>query len=439
MIPRRSLAALAVLLLPAFPALAIEIQPVTSPGGITVWLSEDHSIPMLTLEGSFRGGAALDPEGKEGAATLMSALLDEGSGDLDASAFAEARESLATRISFDASRDDIAVSARMLTENRDASAELIATALTEPRFDPDAVERVRGQLLSKLRSDETDPRALVGRAFFDAAFPGHTYSRPTDGTIASVTALDTGDLRAAETATLTRDRLSLAVVGDITPAELGPLVDKIFGALPASGPDLPPVATPALAGGIEVIDLDVPQSVVAFGVPGIPRDDPDFIPAFMMDYILGGGGESRLNEEVREKRGLTYGINTYLAPNDFGSLYMGHFASANARVGEAIDIVRAEWTRMAEEGVTEAELDAAKRYVTGAYPLRFSGAENIAGQLLRIQVAGLGLDYVNRRNGLVEEVTVADVSRVARRLLRPDLLTFVVVGRPENVTASIND
>lgn len=430
---RRLAAACLVLALPAaVPAqAAITITPVTSPGGLHAWLYEDHTLPMITVESSFMGGAALDPAGKEGVCVLMTSLLEEGTGDLDSTAFAEKREDLAARFGFDCGRDDLSISLEMLSENRDASVDLLREALARPSFDPVAVERVRGQLVANLEDDATDPSAIASRAFFAEAFPDHPLGRPTDGTLETVKALDAADLAAAHAAMMTRDRLRLAVVGDITPEELGPMLDRLYGDLPETGPALPPVAEPKLGGGLEVIDLDVPQSLVFLGQRGIARDDPDFIPAFVMDYILGGGGlGSRLSTEVREKRGLTYGINTMLVPMDFGALYMGHFASANDRVAEAIDITRAEWKRMAEGGVTDQELAAAKQYLTGAYPLRFSGNGKIARQLLGIQVAGLDIDYVNRRNALVEAVTKEDVARVAKRLLDPSELTFVVVGRP---------
>ncbi len=236
---------------------------------------------------------------------------------------------------------------------------------------------------------------------------------------------------------MTRDRLRVAAVGDISPEQLGLLLDRLFGDLPATGPDLPPVADPVADGGTTVIDLAIPQSVVVFGQPGLERDDPDFIPAFVLDHILGGGGfGSRLTEEMRERRGLTYGVYTYLAPGDFGALYMGSFSSSNERVSEALDILRAEWTRMAEGGVTEAELTKAKQYLTGAFPLRFDGNQRIADQLLGLQTAGLGIDYVNERNALVEAVTAEDIVRVAGRLLDPERLTTVVVGRPEGLAPS---
>jgi zinc protease len=434
----RGLAALGLLAALALPARAeIDITPVTSPGGITAWLYEEHSIPILTIEASFRGGAALDPAGKEGVASLMAALLEEGAGELDATAFAEAREALAARLSFEAYRDGVGVSAEMLTENRDATLELLRAALEAPRFDPDAVERVRGQLLSLLRSEETDPDRIAARAFYAEAFAGHPYASPVNGTALSVAGLDAADIAAAHRANLVRDRLMIAVVGDITPDELAPLLDEVFGGLPESGPPLPPVAEASAQGTVSIIDLDIPQSVVVFGHGGFARDDPDFIPAFVLDHIIGGGGfGSRLMSEVREKRGLTYGIYTYLAPDDFGWLYLGRFSSANARVGEAIGLVRAEWARAAADGVTEAELEDAKRFLTGAYPLRFDGNARIASQLLGLQTAGLGIDYVNERNDLVEAVTLDDIRRVAARLLHPDRLTFVVVGRPEGVEAT---
>ncbi|TPE52186.1 M16 family metallopeptidase [Amaricoccus solimangrovi] len=416
---------------------AITITPVTSPGGLHAWLYEDHTIPMVTLQASFQGGASLDPAGKEGVCVLMAGLLEEGTGDLDSTGFAERRDDLGAHYGFDCGRDEVSVSLDMLSENEAASVDLLREALARPSFAPAAVERVRGQVVAGLEDDATDPGAIGGEAFYAKAFPGHPYAVPVDGTLASVRALDRADIEAAHDATMTRDRLRLAVVGDITPEELGPMLDRLFGDLPATGPTLPPAVEPKLPGTLSVIDFDVPQSIVFFGQHGLDRDDPDFIPAFVMDYILGGGGlGSRLSTEVREKRGLTYGINTMLVPYDLGALYMGHFASANDRVAQAVELVRAEWKRMAEGGVTEAELEAAKKYLTGAYPLRFAGNGRIAQQLLGIQVAGLDIDYVNKRNDLVEAVTKEDVARVAKRLLDPGELTFVVVGQPEGLKAT---
>lgn len=415
----------------------IEIVPVTSPGGVTAWLYPEDSIPIVTIEASFKGGAALDPPGEEGAVALMAGLIEEGAGPLDATGFAEAREGLAAQFGFDSGRDAVTVSAQMLSENVEASVDLLRSALIEPRFEEAAVQRVRGQILSSIRSDQTDPGSIASQAFYAQVFAGHPYARSPEGTLESVAAIETETLRAVHEAALTRDRLSIAVVGDITAEELGPMLDRLFGDLPAAGPELPPVAEAEAPGTLQVVELAIPQSVVVFGHDGIARDDPDFVPAFVLDHVLGGGGfGSRLTTEVREKRGLTYGIYTYLAPGEFGWLYMGGFSSANARVGEALDVVRSEWRRMAEEGVTPDELEAAKRYLTGAYPLRFDGNASIANQLLGLQTAGLGIDYVNERNALIEAVTLEEVAAVSERLLHPDRLTFVVVGQPEGVDAT---
>ena len=428
-------AAAALLMAAALPARAgIGIVEVTSPGGITAWVSEDHSIPIVAIEASFRGGAVLDPEGLAGVTNLMVALLDEGAGPLDATGFAEAREALGARFGFNAGRDAVGVSVEMLSENRDEVVELMRSALVEPRFDAAALARLRGQMLSRLRAQETDPGQIASRAFNARAFPGHPYARPVEGTPESVAAIDDAAIRAAHRAALVCDRLMVSVVGDITAEEVGPMLDRLFGDLPEGGPDLPEVAEPALAGGVDVIDLDIPQSVVVFGHAGIPRDDPDFIPAFVMNHILGGGGfGSRLTDEIRERRGLTYGVTSGLSTGDYGALMTGRLSTANARAAEAIGLVRAEWARMAEVGVSDEELDRARRYLTGAYPLRFDGYRRIAGQLLAIQLEGLGIDYVDRRNALVEAVTREDIARVAARLLDPQRLTFVVVGRPEGV------
>jgi zinc protease len=434
----RVVLAAAVALVLALPArAAVEIREVTSPGGITAWLVEEHSIPFVALDIRFKGGTSLDAPGKRGAINLMTALLEEGAADRDAQGFAAEAEALAARFRFQAHDDTILVSASVLTENRDAALELLRTALVAPRFDADAVERVRGQVIANIRSDATDPNAIAGRRFDEIAYGDHPYATSGDGTIESVSALTRDDLVAAKDRVMARDRVFVGAVGDITAEELGALLDRLLGDLPATGAPMPERAAVTLTGGVEVVDFDTPQSVVVFGHEGIGRFDPDFFPAFVLDQILGGSGfGSRLMTEVREKRGLTYGIGTYLANFNQADLYLGQFASANERVAEAIEVVRAEWARAAAEGVTEEELDRAKTYLTGAYPLRFDGNATIAGILAGMQSEGLPIDYVENRNAYIEAVTLEDVRRVASRLLDPEALTFVVVGRPEGLEAA---
>ena len=434
----RTLFAACAALLLAFPAdAAVEIQEVTSPGGIEAWLVEDHSIPFVALELRFRGGTSLDAPGKRGAINLMTALIEEGAGDLDAQGFAEAREALAASYRFRAGDDTLSVSARMLTENRDAAVDLLKLALTEPRFDADAVERVRGQVLSGLQSDEQDPGALAGRAFNALAFGAHPYGSVSDGTLDSVAALTREDMLDAQARTIARDRVVVSAVGDITAADLGALLDELLGDLPETGAPLPDRAEMGLTGGVTVVDFDTPQSVVVFGQEGLARDDPDFFPAYILNQILGGGGfSSRLMQEVREARGLTYGVYSYIVPRDHAETWQGSFASSNARVAEAIEVVRAEWARAAAGGVTAEELEAAKTYLTGSYPLRFDGNGQIADILVGMQLDHLPADYVNTRNAEVEAVTLEDIARVAAERLHPDDLRFVVAGRPVGLESS---
>ena len=412
----------------------IEIQEVTSPEGIEAWLVEDHTIPFTALEIRFEGGTGLDDPERLGAVNLMTGLLEEGAADMDARAFQAAREDLAASFGFDVGPDTLSVSARMLTENREAAAELLRAALVEPRFDEVAVERVRGQVQSILRQDAQNPNRIAGRAFYEAAFGDHPYGRPDNGTEASVAALTREDLVAAHEAALTRDRVHVGAVGDITPEELGVLLDDLLGDLPETGPELPGHVDFGLSGGIEVIDYPSPQSVALFGQPGLKRFDDDFFAAYVLNHILGGGGfESRLMTEVREKRGLTYGVSTDLVPLENAEFWIGSVASANDRMAKAIEVIRDEWARISEDGVTQAELDAAKTYLTGEYPLRFDGNGPIADILVGMQVTGLPKSYVTERNALVEAVTLEEVNRVAAERVDPEALHFVVVGRPEGL------
>lgn len=417
----------------ALPAQAeIPIKEVTSPGGITAWLVEDHNIPFTALEIQFRGGTSLEAPDKRGVVNLMTATLEEGAGELDSRGFAEARDALAASFSFDAGTDSVGVSAQFLTENRDQAIDLLRKALIEPRFDQAAVDRVREQVLSNLRSNEKDPGTIASQRFDLLAFGDHPYASSGDGTVDTVTALTRDDVVAAHKAALARDRVFVAAAGDITAEELGLLLDKLLGDLPATGSPLPGAAPWLLAPGVTVQDFPSPQSTVFFGQKGIPRDDPDFFPAFILNEMLGGGRfTARLMTEVREKRGLTYGIGTYIVNRDHADMLLGQFSASNDKVAEAIKVVKAEWDRIVSEGVTPEELEATKTYLTGSYPLRFDGNGPIASILVGMQMDGMPMDYVTTRNSKVEAVTMDDIKRVAARLFKAEDLHFVVVGQPE--------
>ncbi len=437
MIQLRPLVLAGLMALSALPLRASnDIVEVISPGGITAWLVEEPSIPMLAIELNFRGGAVLDPEGQEGVTTLMMGLLEEGAGDLDASAFLQASESIAARFRFSAGQDSVNVSAQMLTENRAESLALLRLALSAPRFDAVAVERVRQQMLSGLARDVTDPDAIAYDAFSRAAFGDHPYARNSDGTVETVAALDLDALRAAQARALVRDRVVVGVVGDITAAELGPLLDELLGDLPEGGAIDVPQAEIGLSAGVEVIDFPTPQAVALFGQEGLARDDPDYLTAYVANHIFGGRVvTSRLNQALREQRGLTYGVGTALAPYDYGALISGRFSSTSGAMAEAIEVLRAEWARMAE-GVTQDELNVAKTYLTGNYALSFDSNGEIARAITGFQIAGLPRDYIETRNDNVMALTLDEVNRVARRLFDPAKLEIIVVGQPTGLESS---
>ena len=415
----------------------IVIQEVTSPGGIKAWLVEEHGIPFTALEIRFQGGTSLDAAGKRGAVNLMTALIEEGAGALDSQGFAAARDALAAQYSFRSDIDGVSVSAQFLTENRDAATALLHDALIKPRFDQDAVDRVRGQVEANLRASEKDPGTIAENIARARTFGAHPYGSSGDGTLQSVAGLTRDDMIAAHKAALARDRITVSAAGDISAADLGVLLDKLLGDLPATGAPLPARADMVIKGGVSVAPFPGPQSVVLFGHGGMRFDDPDFIAASIINDILGGGRfTARLMTEVREKRGLTYGIGTGLSTSDHSEALMGQFSASNENVAEAMDVIRAEWAKIATEGVTEAELSSAKTFMTGAYPLRFDGNGTIASILVGMQIMGLPTTYPATRNARVEAVTMQDIKRVAARLLKPDDLYFVVVGEPVGVKST---
>jgi zinc protease len=418
------------------PAHATTIERIVSPGGIPAWLVREPSVPLIAVDFAFRGGANQDPVDKPGVATMMASLLDEGAGDIESTQFHERVEAKAIEIGFAATRDYISGSLRTLTENQDEAVALMRLALTAPRFDAPDVERIREQLLAGLRRATQSPNDLANQRWWATAFPGHPYGRPVRGTLQSVPTITVDDLRTFMRNVFARDGLKIAIVGNIDAAGAGKLVDRVFGALPATGGLSPiAVASPQGLGNKIAIDLDVPQSVVLIGGAGIARKDPDFMAAFVLNHVLGGSAfSSRLYKEVREARGLAYSVYSAVFPLDYAALFVSGTATRADRTGQTLEVIEAEIQKLAESGPTEEELVKAKSFLAGSYALRFDTSTKIAEQLVQIQLEDLGIDYIDKRNGLVEAVTMADVKRVAKRLLEGGMLV-TVVGRPQQTQA----
>ncbi len=426
---------LAAVVAAAGPAQGAAIQVLTTPSGIRLWLREEPAIPIVALEVAFRGGSALDPAGREGLAAMAAALLDEGAGGLDSRAFRERLDASSVRMSFRAGRDAFYASLTTLADRLDEAGELFRLALSAPRFDPGPVERIRTRILADLAHDREDPHARAWRAWAAAAFPDHPYGRPPDGTPASVAAIAASDLAAFAAAHLARDRVRVAIAGAIDAAAAVALVERVLAGLPERGPPPATAETVPVTGRVEIVEMATPQSVIVFGLPAPGRDDPDFYAAQVLDRALGGGSESRLFREVRSARGLAYAVSSGLYSRQAASLWLGQATTRNARAGETLEVVRAVLAEVAAHGLAPEELADARAWLKGALALRLDSNRSIARALLAIQLDGLGADYLDRRPGLIERVTAADIRRVARRLLAPAAPLVVVVGRPEGIAA----
>lgn len=414
------------------------IDRVISPAGIEAWLVEDYTVPIISMDFAFIGGGALDPKDKAGLSYLMSGLYDEGAGQLDAQQFQEQLEDKAIELSFSSNRDRVEGGLRTMQRHADAAFEMLALALNQPRFDELAVERVKAQIMAEIKRSETDPDSMVWKAFQARAYGDHPYGRSDKGTLASVSGLTRADLVAAHTGRLSRGTLKIAVVGAISAEALGRALDRVFGALPASVMhDV--IADTAIAhlGQRMISPLDVPQSTLALGRPGLRRNDADFMAAYVVNHILGGGSfTSRLWTEVREKRGLAYSVWSQMSTSRHAASFFAGTATSNEKVAESLAILEREVVKMAEKGPTKTELQKAQQYLIGSYALRFDTSRKIASHLVEMQVEDLGIDYIATRNERMAAVTLEDTRRAAHRLIGDGQMLVSVAGQPQGIPAS---
>ena len=399
--------------------------------GISAWLVEDQTVPVVSVAWSWAGGAALDPAGQEGAAALAAALLTEGAGSLRAVDFGDALRDQAISLNFSADRDSLEGSFRALTTALPEAVRLARLAMQEPRLDADAVERVRARSIAAARRTLETPRGQAVRAFWAHAFPRHSAGRPSGGTAESLAALPVEALRAALARQIHHEGLLVTVSGAITPAALRSLLPALFGGLPAG---VPPAIAPLpgfSAFGQQVLPFASPQSAVIFGQEGLASTDPDWEAAQVMLRILAGGGfSSRLMQSVREQRGLAYGISAGLDLLFRHGIVIGSVATENARVAETLAVTREEWARMAAEGPSEEELGDAVAFLTGSMPLQFTDSRRIAATLLMLRQNDRPTDWLSGRPARLRALTRERLAGVAGRMLSPDALSVVVAGQP---------
>lgn len=431
------------ILLPPAPALAetppLDVKIITMENGIEAWLVEDDTLPLVTMKFFFKGGLINDPEDKAGTAKLVSVLLDEGAGDLDSQAFQSQLSNHAIGLSFSPGRDAFYGSLRTTTAHRDLAFDLLKMALTQPRFDNDAISRMKNALSAEITTNMGDPAWLSARTFNGVVFEGHYYSQPGGGTPASLTRITRRDLQDFVATQFAQNLLRVVIVGDMTADETIAMLENVFGSLPVNGD--PAESTPAVlanVGKTVLLPLDTPQTYIAIAQPGIARTDDDWYIAQVMSFILGGGSfDARLMREVREKRGLTYGIYSSLLAQQDGQVLQTTLSTGNAKAKEALDVITAEFARIASESVTPEELANAKSYLIGALPLELTTTSDIADVLSSLQIFGLSPTELSARAQRIEAVSAGDVKALAARLLDPAQMTTILVGQPEGMNVDI--
>nr|WP_245418958.1 pitrilysin family protein [Phyllobacterium endophyticum] len=429
---KRVAAAVVLVLFGVAPGYAVEIKEVVSPKGIKAWLVQDDFVPLISMRFTFKGGSSQDPDGKEGLANLMTGLFDEGAGDLTSDTFQQKLDDVGAEMGFNADDDNISGSIRMLADKRDEAVDLLALAVNAPRFDQAPIDRIRQQVIAGIKSSERDPNAIAGRKFAEALYGDHPYGRRSEGTEASLSSITHDDLKSFHKRNFGRDNLIVAVVGSISPEELAPLLDKVFGSLPEKA-QLVPIAEAKLTFGQTTrVDYALPQTSISMVYPGVRRQDPDFFPAYIMNHILGGGTfSSRIYNEVREKRGLAYSAGSNLVTRDHMAALMVNTATRADRAGETLQILKTEVARMAKDGPTREELIEAKKYLVGSYAVNnLDSSSAVASTLVGLQDQKLGRDYIDKRAELINAVTLDQIKAAAKKLLETEP-AILIVGPPQ--------
>lgn len=413
----------------------IKVTSFTTPKGQEVWYVHSDIVPLIALSFISEGGANYDKTEKNGTAQMMASLLDEGAGTFSSEEFHEKMAERAIEMSFSASKDSFSGSLKVLEDHAEEAFELLRLALQEPTFKETAVERIRSQILAGLKQQQNEPSSIASRLFFSKAFPNHPYGLNSSGTLDSIPKISREDLIASHKDLVGKGRLIIAAAGSLPQEKLAALIDKAFGDLPVlSNLIKAPQVTMSHIGEQFIQTLDVPQSHIRFGFNGIPRQDDDFVAAYVFNHIFGGGSfTSRLFNEVREKRGLAYGIGTGLASMRSTAFLTGSTATKNESVGECLKVIQQEIKKILSEEVPANELQKAKDYLLGSYMLAFDTSTKLAYQISELVYEGLGVDYISKREQLIQSVSGKDIKRVAERILGDGRFLSIIVGKPEGI------
>lgn len=416
----------------------IQVQEIYTKDQVPIWLVENQDIPVISLSLCFKdAGSKADPEGKKGISKFLARMLQEGCGQLEARAFKKYLLENNIQLFIDQTIDHFIIEIRCPQSALQPAFDILKMILAEPAFADTALERVQHQLFTELSQAVHSEKMVAFDVMRQRCFPSHPYGYSLKSQLQNLPSLKKEDLKKFMAEYFTRDQLVVTAAGCINPSQLKEYIESIASHLSLTRKSASIASViPVLPGSIFVEEMDIPQSAVVFLQPGIERKDPDFYAAYLMMKILGDGVfDSKLWNEVREKQGLAYSINASLSWNSHTTYILGSTATQNKSVAKVIQIIRDQWQVMKEKGVTEAELAATKEKMIGAYPLSFSSTYQIIGMLRMLQLDGLPAHFVNERNHLIEKVTLEEVNQVAQKLLQPEKLTFIVVGKPEELKA----
>ena len=422
----------ALLLLSDMAQAAPPIQQWTLANGVRVYFVESRELPMLQLRVVFDAGTAREPAGRQGLARLTAGLLREGAGTLDANRIAATLEDLGAELGVDASLDMADIQLRSLSERalRDPALEVLRQMLLVPSFPEDSLARERARARVRLQQARQSPGEVAGRAFYQALYGDHPYARHPDGDDAGLNAVTRADVVEFHWRHYVGANAVLALVGDLSNSEARVLAQRLLGELPAGSPPppLPPVPEPT-KGGRKDLAHPSSQAHVLMGQPGMTRTDADYFPLLVGNHILGGGGlVSRLSEEIRERRGLSYSVYSYFTPLRERGPFVAGLQTQNARRQEAETVMRRTIAENIAQGPTESELVAAKQQLAGGFPLRIDSNRKIADYLAAIGFYRLPLGYLDEFMARVEAVSVEQVRAAMRRHLNVDTMFTVTVG-----------
>ncbi len=404
--------------------------------GLAGWHVETPDIPVLTISICFRNaGDKNDPEGLKGLTEFMCGMLDEGAGIYNSGNFKALLLEKNIRLSISQNSDSVFITLRSTKDNIKDLFDILTMILMAPRFDDDAMARVREQILTSLNQSLHSEGQVASDTFNQQAFKNHPYGRSTIVEIEGIKKIKREDIQKYLKERLARDQIKITSAGNLTVNELKNYLDNALKELPEKAvPSTVKDVEPIYTGDITVIPMDIPQSLILFYQPGIKRHDKDFYAAYVLNKILGDGGfKSRLWDEVRENRGLAYGIDSDLRWIQHSEYMVGSTATANANAGQVVEIIREQWRKVKESGVTQKEKDFVIERLTGAFPLGFSSTPQIVGLLNNYQQDDLEADFINKRNEMMRRVTLEDLNRLARNLIQPDKLSFIIVGKPEGL------